>query len=413
MSATLPHGAGSATKSKNPRFSGKTTAFNLFAAAGLALAIFGAYNVQPQLIAAAQSLDGGPVTAATIGTLSLFGAAIMTAIALLPVLSFVRRGWGIKRADVLSSFEADAISLYVKTFLPNNKSASSEKIFCDMYDHRYGLYRLNMPVLLLAATLFPLSLLVARSALVKIAGPAAGSGTLVLPGQALAAVTGAYAFVVAGLVRGALTYNLPPVTLVNTALRLLVAAPLGYAVAIFGAGKSEFLAFAIGAFPLDQFATYFRRWAGQLINQGLTNPVTDDSADQALALDGIDQPMSESLANCQITTVLQLAYCDPVQLSLGTNIDFDVIADLQSEALAYLYFGAGLAAIRPLGLRGAVEIANLLDLEAKDPDAFNQAFTAAKTALSLTDGGLRNSFREIAADPYTKFLVAIWRGRKT
>jgi len=356
------------------------------------------------------SLDGGAVTPEGVNTLSLFGACVMTAIALVPILAFIERGWFIKREDVMSSFGLEAITLYMKTFFPTDGRGAPDVVFDQMYDRRYGRYRLILPVLLLGVVVFPLSLLVARTAFVKIAGPGSGDGTLILPGQALAAITGAYAFVIAALVRAALTYNLPPVTLVNAALRLLVAAPLGYAVAVFGDGKSEFLAFAIGAFPLDRFQTIFGRWANQLLNQGLTNPVTDDSDDKALALDGIDTPMSEALADGGVTTVLELAYTDPVQLALRINVDFDVIADLQSEALAYIYLKDKLDQLRPLGLRGAVEISNLMNGENTNSQ-FGDVFTAACTAAGLTAGGLRNCFKIITSDPYTKFLVATWENR--
>ena len=392
-----------------------------------AVVMFGIWKEGTAMTKVLAALAGGPASPQDILTLSLFGAVIMTSIAGLPVASFIVRGWNIKKSDIMSSLGDKSIKLYVKTFLKKERAdAPSIKndlaIFDEMYLRRYGRYRLREPLILLVVTLFPLSLLMSHTALARLAalsGTPIPTGSLILPGEALAAVAGAYTFVIAALVRSAMNYELPPLMLANAALRLLVAAPVGYAVAAFDGTKSEFIAFAIGAFPIDQVQTIFGRLTSKYFNTSDNDPVTADSTDKTMALDGVDQPMAENLAAGEITTAVQLAYCDPVQLSLRTNIDFDVILDLQSEALAYIYLGGQLDMIRPLGLRGAVEISNLMNSETiparpgQPTSDFTQAFTSAQVASKIDAGGLRNCFNEITKDPYTIFLVESWACRNS
>jgi hypothetical protein len=364
---------------------------------------------------------GQPITPQSIATLSLFGAVVMTGIGLLPIMAFYVRGWQIRHDDIRNSLDDQAIERYVRTFLYNAKrdKESHVQIFDRMYTTRYGRYRLREPIILLIAVLLPLSTLASHTALTRLmAYEHVGytTPTLVLPAEALAAVTGAYSFVVANLVWAALSYNLPPLVLVNAALRLLVAAPLGYAVASVGGGHSELLAFAAGAWPLGWFQTQFRRLTNNyLLNAGANAPGGADASptDSAITLDGVDRQVAENLAGAQISTVAQLAYCDPVQISLRTNITFDVIIDLQSEALAAIYLGDKLDALRLMGLRGAIEIAGLWALQdsAETSPQFDKTFAAAQQAAGIAAGGFRNCLREIALDPYTQFLVAVWQFR--
>jgi len=391
-----------------------------------AVIAFGAWKEVPAMAPILAALCGSPVKteemAKDIFTLSLFGAVIMTGIAAIPVISFMLRGWNVKKSDIMSSLGPDSIALYVKTFLKKEREAApstttDDDIFEEMYRRRYGRYRFREPMILLVVVLFPLSLLVSHTALYKLSGGTV-TGSLVLPGEALAAISGAYTFVIAALVTAAMNYDLPPLMLTNSALRLLVAAPVGYAVASFGSGNPDFYAFAIGAFPIDTVQKMLGRLSAKYLNTSDNDPIIADSADKAQALDGVDLPMAENLSSGGITTATQLAYCDPVQLSLRTNIDFDVILDLQSEALAYIYLGGQLDLIRPLGLRGAVEIANLMEDEPSPPTPagqpksnFDLAFAAAQVAAKIDAGGLRNCFNEIAKDPYTVFLVESWACR--
>ena len=371
---------------------------------------------------------------------SVLVAALMTYLCVHPVLAFCRRGWNIKRTDILSSVDDEAKRLYLTTFLqPSTQRTKPKNLFIDMmlrppeeidssktlveeftriYGHRYGRYRLIWPLVLLSITVFILSYLTADSALARIApactsssGSLACATYIALPDKAIAAIAGAYTWVVYALARDATKYIMPPQAIIMAVLRLLVAAPLGYAVAGLAAdGLGNFLAFAIGAFPLSTIQIVLQRIANKKfeLNVGAAPDGTEINTDQVTRLDGVDLPTADRLADGDITTISQLAYCDPVQLSMRTNLAFDAITDLVNQALAYLYFGDKLEKVRLAGIRGAIEIrAFVSDLERNDPEAKN-AFVVVAGILEQDPATLLRAFREIASDPYTIFLFRTW-----
>lgn len=346
-------------------------------------------------------------------------AVLMTIVCVYPILAFARRGWWFKRDQVLASMTDSTKKLYIKTFLRQDSDHPSHD-FDKMYIHRYGRYRLIVPTLILVAIILPLSFLVAETALVRLLVDDTGTlhplaqstgvtGAVLLPGRAVAAVIGAYVWIVYALITGASLYNMPPSLLLFSALRMIVAVPLGYAVGgLAPAGLGDFLAFAIGVFPLQTVQIILQRLANKQLGLELGN---NDRPDQVLHLDGVDPPTADLLAQAGITTVAQLAYCDPVQLSLGTNLRFDAVIDLADQSLARIYLGTKLDALMPYGLRGAMEMRNLLE-DASDASEksviANDALKAAAAAAAMPVAGLQRAFYEIAYDPYADFLCQVW-----
>jgi hypothetical protein len=83
--------------------------------------------------------------------------------------------------------------------------------------------------------------------------------------------------------------------------------------------------------------------------------------DQIVKLQGINRAVVERLADEDIITVTQIAYCDPVRLVMRSNLTFTFVTECMNQALAWLYFEDRLATLRPMGVRGAVEIKCLID----------------------------------------------------
>jgi hypothetical protein len=88
-----------------------------------------------------------------------------------------------------------------------------------------------------------------------------------------------------------------------------------------------------------------------------------------------------------------------------------------NQALAWMYFEEKLDVIRPMGLRGAVEIRNFIEaLDEDDPSSPHRADHARAVealpviakALGQDPATVQIVFREIATDPYTEFLSAVW-----
>ena len=189
-----------------------------------------------------------------------------------------------------------------------------------------------------------------------------------------------------------------------------MAAPMGYAIAAFGPkGVGPPLAFAIGAFPLDQVQAYLRQAATKNLNFQYTG---DAGKDRVIALDGVDQPTADRLSQADILTVAQFAYSDPVQVSMKTNINFDAIIDGQNQALLRLYLGDKGDTARPMGIRGAMDAKSLLDDLASSDDTTKQnaqaAFDYIAGQLAVEPEALKRAFAEVAVDPYTIFLWNVW-----
>jgi hypothetical protein len=352
---------------------------------------------------------------------SLLAALTLTYLPCHPIATFLRRGWEIKRADIVGSFNNQAKKLYLKTFF-NSDTTNADKDFDALYDHRYGRYRLILPIILFVAVCLPLMLLISETAVSRLmlssaAAPAtlstimnAGLPFVLLPGIALAAVVGAYLWIVADLITRSGRYDLSPSDVLRATLRLALAAPLGYAVSsIANASVGPFIAFAIGAFPLDTIGVLLRRLANKQLNLDIG---VDSRPDQIIKLDSIDPSTADRLQDFGITTIAQLAYCDPVQLCMRTGLLFDFIVDIVSQALAWIYFQEKMNDLRYGGLRGALEIRNLVE-ERKNPDpktaaAAEAAFQSAATVAKMDPAAFENACAEIADDPFTVFLSEMW-----
>jgi hypothetical protein len=331
---------------------------------------------------------------------------------------FVWGGWFIKKQEVVNSLSEAAKKTYIKAFLKkktSNPIAEFEKI----YEERYGRYRLIVPSMFLALVLFLLTLLIAERAVAAIVdanpfwkSPSALLNPLILPLTSVAAIAGAYTWVASSLISAAVSYNLPLSLILSSTLRLVVAVPLGYAVASLAAPQiAPFIAFAIGAFPLSTTQMALQKLLAKQINLEL---VSDIGSDQVTRLSGIDPSVADRLAECGITTIPQLAYSDPVQVSMGSNLGFNFVLDLVGQALAWIYFGPKLDILRPLGLRGAVEVRSLLedmdsDSNQKSQDCAKSTFCAAAKAVGIEPAAaFRSVCEEIANDPYTLFVWEVW-----
>jgi hypothetical protein len=353
-----------------------------------------------------------------IHIVSVAGAGLLTWLALLPVWQFKATGWERKREDIFSSFTTKAKSLYFRQFREKEvQEAEADKKFEELYDERYGKKNLTTPMWLLGIVVFALAFLVAESAVSRLNVILGGqrtvtsmhaNGLLTLPAVALAGIIGAYLWVTADLIRRRYVLDMTPLDLQNAALRFVVAAPMGYALgAIASPSLGSFIAFAFGAFPIRQAAAIFRQLAN---THGKLEVGSGDAEGQLKKLEGVDGPTADRLYECGLSTVAQLAYCDPVQLCMRSGLMFDYVSDIVGQALAWIYLQDKLDKLRPFGLRGAVEIRSLSQsLAQNDAEALTLLTVAAKAA-SIDPAGLRNAFDEIGGDPYTEFVAALWSG---
>jgi hypothetical protein len=232
---------------------------------------------------------------------------------------------------------------------------------------------------------------------------------LVLNAGAVAALAGAYMWVVSNFIYRARRLDFSPSDIMWGALRLVIAAPLGLSMgSIVAEPVVPFLAFALGAFPLDTIQVMLRQLAYKRLGLELGPTETID----LLQLNGVNKELVDRLTNEDINSIVQLAYCDPIQLTMRSNLTFNSVVDLVSQSLAWVYVGEKLNALRPLGFRGAFEVRQLMDeIVSDDPHVSQPAINivpTVATTLGLDVDRVWFVLRQIAFDPYTDFIYSTW-----
>jgi len=333
---------------------------------------------------------------------------------LVPVAHHFKYGLPERRRSILGYFDDRAAKTYFNQFYP----AESDKLrphyaseLEKLYDQRFGV----------VVFLWPLGLYVTALAVTVLVMVATGLSTLnieTIPGAvvqptAAAALAGAYLWVVSDLIQRYRQRDLVPGVLYSATFRIVIAIPMAYAIAAIIPKTMEIeaatLAFLLGVFPTDTLILIMRRTISKRL--GLGDDAEANKKHELESLQGVNTVTAEKLSDIGVTTVLHLAYEDPIQLTMRTNLSFSVVVDLVSQALAGLYID--LEKARKYSLRGAQETANLYhDLsegKAESQERARAVLGGVSAELNIPPESLQNNLREISEDPYTKFLRAVWR----
>jgi hypothetical protein len=253
-----------------------------------------------------------------------------------------------------------------------------------------------------------------------------GSGTMPLVKWycfgALAGFMGGYMWVLYFFMKRMQERKLSPSDLYWCSSRLILAVPIALAFAALFKGPLNnqalyALCFMLGAFPLQSLMTFMRRTASSKLN---LQDSFDDAVTDLTQLQSLGRNQAEIYNQEGVGTILQLAYSDPVDLTIRTGFSFSYVIDCCSQALAWLSFENNLSVLRKYGLRGAQEITTFVfELsENKDQD---QDITMAEKAwaektleivsveLNIDKVSLRGILDSIAYDPYSQFLYDIWQ----
>lgn len=335
---------------------------------------------------------------------------------MLPLLRYVLIGWHIKRRDITDGFNEAARKTYFRMFVPSESVATADdatKEFDRIYRKWYGRQFFLVPGMLLFVVTVMVVSMIAFSGFSRFGYMK--NPVFDLPSTALAALAGAYLWVVHDFISRSRRLDFSSSDVHWATLRFLIAIPMGYAFSATPA-TGPFIAFALGAFPLSALVTGLRRMAEKTV-VGLA-PTKEESRDEIAKLQGVDKGVVDRLAREDIATISQLAYCDPVRLVMRSNLTFNFVTDCMNQALAWIYLGEHLDTLRPMGLRGAVEIKNLIDeydaSASTDPKAVQahqlatRAVPKMAAAIKQDPDALLVALREIAGDPFTRFLAAMW-----
>ena len=335
---------------------------------------------------------------------------------LYPIGRYLFKPWAFRRDRLFGLLEGTAIVFYYKQFRPGTKigdlktgddSLSTEAYmasFCSDFDHWYGRKYYIAPVCGLGA----LSLACAWWMILMMREWTGGSGNADSGhGLVAAALAGAFVWIISDEIDRLRRRDFTSSDVYYYIFRILLAVPFGWALTRlqYTSQVGIPVAFFLGAFPTTTLFTAARRIGGQQLHLG-------DDPSGALELEklqSIGKDNAERFKDEGISTIAQLAYADPVDLTIRTNFDFNYVIDCVSQALMWIYI-IPTTDLNLLSLRGAQEAAALVEW-LKDSDhrtAAEATLTALAAKLNISEQALKTTLQQIASDPYTKFLVNAW-----
>jgi hypothetical protein len=342
-------------------------------------------------------------------------------ILLLPVLAFLLTTWRSRRDDLFARLDRTSLQRYYKQFFPSRakrkrrheasgtevRNGDIESLFKRDFGRLYGKRHYLLPFGLVALVSGIGMFLTAKSlqSLVGMSPPFKP-----FPAIALSAFLGAYAWVLYDQITRFRKSDFTPHDVYSYVYRFLIAIPLGISLsAILKDNAGISVAFLLGAFPTTTLMSIARRVASQKLGLG------EDKKEGLLELEklqSIGRLNAERYLDEGITTIAELAWADPIDLTIKTNRQFNFVVDSISQALLWVYFEDSVRKLYPLALRGAQEVCSFLDdLTSEDDDIRNAAEQTLKTAaglLATNQESFLYTLYTVRDDPYTQFLYKIW-----
>lgn len=406
------------------------------------------------LITCSRSWDVDAISRAGVGHWLLLGGAVTPAVCLTgaPFIRFLDTGWKDRLTQYKNSISGQALSCYLRQFWSNRldqspPEMSHEEVFNGIYVSQYGRRAFVAPVILLLIVTFASSVLVVQTGIetcvehrclpetkapdpavvkpppVRVAAvPGTGGrfaplGDITLPRVAVAAIAGAFLYVVSDAILRARWRTLNISDVYWYVLRMVLAVPMGLALSeIALPAVSGLVAFGFGAFPADAVLKIFQR----LTNKSLGGPDDKQEADQLVQIDGVTVAIASTLAADGVMSIDELIGADPVLLSIRTGIPLSSIFRFASQAVVRLHLGERASQLIPIALGNAYFISDFIHkldaerlttvadrpMEQRLLDATIQLKKDAN-ATTPSKESVEAGFRLIEENGYSKFLTAI------
>lgn len=339
---------------------------------------------------------------------------------LLPALVYLGTTWPNRRNFLFARLGTDAIELYYQQFFPTTvkkrlgkraaKKAASEGIevrfrhdFARLYGRRHYL-----PPLFLLALVTGIGMVATSDSIQVWLGFEPGAKAY--PKIAISAFLGAYAWVLYDQFERFRNGDFTAHDVYAAIYRFLIAIPLGISFALLMNEKIQVgTAFLLAAFP----TTTLLKLARRLVNQRLEIGEAEKGGPLELEkLQCVGRTNAERYLNEGISTIAELAWSDPIDLTIRTNREFNFVIDSISQALLWIYFEDRVKELYPLSLRGAQEVCTLFDdLDSGKPKAKDAAERTVITAAKKMEMERESFIYTLVAvrdDPYSQFLFRIW-----
>lgn len=327
---------------------------------------------------------------------------------LLPALFYLFVTWTMRRKALLDRFsKKNAIRLYYEQFFPCRKlEADGERQFKREFDRAYGRRYYILPFALLAI-ISGIGLWTTAGSIQALVGW--NTDAKPLPPIVISAFLGAYAWVLYDQFARFRTGDFTPHDLYGGTYRFLIAVPLGVSLATFAKNEVGIaVAFLLAAFPTTTLFKFSRRLVSKNLNLGEKE---EGGKVELEKLQCVGRSNAERYLDEGISTIAELAWTNPIDLTVRTNRDLNFVIDSISQALLWIYF-QDVEKLYPLSLRGSQEVCTLFEeLASADPKIQHPAAQALKTAatrMGLDEETCQYTLATVKDDPYAQFLFSIW-----
>lgn len=350
---------------------------------------------------------------------AILWSIVFSFLTICPVLLYLFIGWPWKRNEIFVMLDSKSKQRYMMTFQRQECSVEdASAAFQSFYDKWYGRKIFLAPTILLGILSMYYGSLLAETGMYYLntdgKDAAFKSEYTALPLTAAAAVAGAFLFVSWDLATRAVRRDMFWNDVLLGALRIALSIAIGYAISSIAQDHvGPFIAFVSAALPVEIIAMIGRRYLNKTFNLDIGAAATGTSnTDQLISLSGIDAVIADRIADADITSISQLAYCDPIQLAMRTNLNFAFLLDGISQAQAWLYIGSNIKNVCSMGFRGAYELKTFYDEKRlaapTDRDRFEILANDVAERLKISSVAFENLLSQVAEDPYTKFMVEVF-----
>jgi hypothetical protein len=356
----------------------------------------------------------GQFTEKTLGLISgpyalLAGIVIVFLIGTLPVIHHLVFGLRERKREIMCVLDDNAVRAYFNQFYHAKAETLNKnplKELSRIYDQRFGMRSFILPLIVYIAAL---ALAIVMIATVVGEHMPTKPTTALLSVVAAYGLAGAYLWVVSDLIGRYRQRNLVPSALYFAAFRIVISIPLaaalGAMIGDYSESAASSLAFLLGAFPTSTLFLIARRTVGKRLN--LTDdPNNPDQPPELETLQGVNRPIAEAFSDIGVSTLVQLAYDDPIQLAMRTNLSFNFVLDIVSQALVAIY--VDLKVCGKYSLRGSVETSSLAGRYFNEEQVAVRVVADLAAELKLSIEVIAVILFQIKEDPYCKFINTIW-----
>jgi hypothetical protein len=327
---------------------------------------------------------------------------------MLPAILFMAREWVARRNDLFAIMTDGVLAAYYRRFYPsrNIPLADQQSTFQKDFGRAYG-RRWYITPLTLLGVFSALGLWGTAGTLkvwVKAVDPAR---TFTIDAIALGAFLGGLTWVLSDHFERFRNRDFTSYDVYTAVLRLLISVPLGYSLATFGNEKLQIaIAFLLGAFPTSTIFTIARRLGSKQL--GLADDALNPSKQSELEkLQSVGTSTAERFRDEGISSIVALAWANPIDLTIRTNLPFSYVMDCVSQALLWIYLQDDVQKLFVISIRGAKEVYWLMHA---NPAETQTALVEIAKRLGVEEATLYAMFREVYYDASTQFIVKAWPG---